>query len=91
MDSKQYLFKGKWQTKKEISDSILYRTLPLKGKFFNLRFYGFCETEVEHAVVEKDFKVSITKVLTNKQKEKYIKLNGSYYYFSKMEGIENGK
>lgn len=91
MEPKRYQFNGEWLTKKEISDKILYRTIPLKGKFGDLRFYGFCNTEFENAIVEKDFKVSITTTFVGNYNGKYFKLLGKIYYFEKMEKVQSGK
>jgi len=90
MEPKRYQFNGKWQTKEEIKEQILYRNLQPKGKFGNVLFYGFCNTEFENAIVEENYKISITVTFTNNQ-GKHFKLRGKIYYFDKMEKIQERK
>jgi hypothetical protein len=90
MEQKRYQFNREWLTKKEISDKVLHKKIPLKGKFGDLRFYGFCNTEIENAIVEKDFKISITKTFIRNYNEKYFKLSDKTYYFEKMEKVQSG-
>ena len=72
MEQKRYKFNEEWLTKKEISDKVLSGTIPIKGKLEDLHFYGFCNTEFENAVVEKDLKVSIAKTFIKKNNKKKV-------------------